>query len=300
MNGARLRGSFHAAKPDLPLNVESVHVSPLSRDTDWSDALQGIDAVVHTAARVHVMHTDAAALSDFRAVNVEGTAALARQAAKAGVKRFVFISSVKVNGESTLPGAPFTSSSPPRPEDPYGMSKRDAEERLWGISEETGMEVVCIRPVLIYGPGVKANFLTLLRWVDAGVPLPFAALDNRRSILGLDNLVDFISVCLRHPSAAQQTFLVSDGTDLSTPELLRETARALDRHSRLFPFPQTLLHALGRATGKAEMIKRLCGSLQVDITKNYELLAWQPKVSTAEGLRRTAQSYRRNLRGSPR
>ena len=253
----------------------------------WHKALVGITTVVHLAARVHVMH-DASAdpLAAFRAVNVDGTLTLARQAAAAGVKRFVFVSSVKVTGEYTLPGKAFTEADAADPQDAYGVSKHEAELGLRQIAGESGMEVVIIRPPLVYGPGVKANFAALMRAVQGGWPLPLGAVHNRRSLVALDNLVDFIVTCLSHPQAANQTFLVSDGNDLSTPELVRGLTRAAGVSARLLPVPVWALRAGASLLGKGEAIQRVCGNLQVDISKARSLLGWVPPVSVDEGLRR--------------
>jgi UDP-glucose 4-epimerase len=267
--------------------IEKFPIGDIGPETKWNDALAGVDSVVHLAARVHVMHdTDGDPLAAYRVVNTEGTINLARQAAAAGVRRFVFISSVKVNGEETSPGQPFTEEDEPAPLDPYGISKLEAEQGLRDLATATGMEVVIIRPPLVYGPGVKANFLTMMRWLNKGVPLPFGALDNRRSLVALDNLVDFIITCIDHPAAAKQTFLVADGEDLSTTELLRRVGRAMGKPVRLIPVPMGLLQAGARLLGKQEMARRLCGSLQVDITKARTLLGWKPPVAVDEGLRR--------------
>lgn len=259
---------------------------------DWSAALAGVSAVVHSAARVHVMNeTSTDPLTEFRKVNVEGTLNLARQAAEAGVQRFVFISSVKVNGEGTVPGRPYAADAEPQPADPYGVSKHEAEVALRALAAKTGMQVCIIRPVLVYGPGVKANFASMVRWVGRGVPLPLGSVTgNRRSLVALDNLVDLVLTCVDHPQAANQTFLVSDGEDLSTAELLRRIARAQGRASRLLPVPVGLLSLSARLIGKAAVAQRLLGSLQVDITKTRELLGWTPPVSVNEGLRRVVAS----------
>ncbi len=253
----------------------------------WHQALVGIKTVVHLAARVHVMHdTEADPLAAFRAVNVEGTLNLARQAAAAGVKRFVFVSSVKVNGESTLPGRAFTEADAPNPKDAYGHSKHEAEQGLRQLSADTGMEVVIIRPPLVYGPGVKANFAALMRAVQRGWLLPLGAVHNQRSLVALDNLVDFIITCITHPQAANQTFLVSDGQDLSTTELVRGMAQAAGVPARLLPVPVWALQAGATLLGKGDAVQRLCGNLQVDISKSRNLLGWVPPVSVEEGLRR--------------
>jgi nucleoside-diphosphate-sugar epimerase len=270
-----------------PEQVKPIVTGDLNPSTDWSIALKGVAAVVHSAARVHVMQeTEIDPLTAFRAVNVEGTLNLARQAAAAGVKRFVFISSVKVNGESTQPGRAFTEADAPNPEDAYGQSKHEAEQGLRQLSADTGMEVVIIRPPLLYGPGVKANFAALMRAVQRGWPLPLGAVHNQRSLLALDNLVDFIVTCVAHPQAANQTFLVSDGQDLSTTELVRGIAQASVVPARLLPVPIWALQAGASLLGKGDAVQRLCGNLQVDISKARSLLDWVPPVSVEEGLRR--------------
>ncbi len=259
----------------------------LNSSTDWSIALEGVAVVVHSAARVHVMHdTEADPLTAFRAVNVDGTLILARQAAAAGVKRFVFVSSVKVNGESTLPGRAFAEAEAPNPQDAYGLSKYEAERGLRQLSADTGMEVVIIRPPLVYGPGVKANFSALMRAVQRGWPLPLGAVHNQRSLVALDNLVDFIVTCITHPQAANETLLVSDGQDLSSTELVRGMAKAGGVQARLLPVPVWALQAGASLLGKGDTVQRLCGNLQVDISKARSLLGWVPPVSVEEGLRR--------------
>jgi nucleoside-diphosphate-sugar epimerase len=280
-------------KPSInwSLDVEVFEAS-LSPDQDWIEVLSGVSSVIHCAARVHVMNEDAVdPLFEFRRVNVDGTLRLARQAAESGVRRFVFVSSIKVNGEHSLPGQPFTVDQIPAPGDPYGVSKSEAEEGLRTLSGETGMEVVIIRPVLVYGPGVKANFLSMMRWLNKGVPLPFGAIYNKRSLVALDNLVDLIVTCIDHPAAANQTFLVSDGEDLSTSELLGKMATALGKPARLLPVPSWLLELGARLLGRQALAQRLCGSLQVDISKTRELLGWIPPVSVEEALRQTAVHF---------
>ncbi|MBU0587319.1 MAG: SDR family oxidoreductase [Gammaproteobacteria bacterium] len=265
----------------------SMSVDDLAPETDWAQALVGVNVVVHTAARVHVMNDKVAdPLSEFRYVNVNGTLNLARQAAAVGVRRFVFISSVKVNGEGTLTGYPFTADAVPAPQDAYGISKLEAEQGLRQIALETGMEVVVIRPPLVYGQDVRANFQALLDAVERGLPLPLRAIDNRRSLVALDNLVDFIITCINHPAAANQTFLVSDGEDVSTPELIRRMAHGMGRPARLIPVPVWLVHALATLLGKRDMALRLCGSLQVDIAKARKLLGWVPPLTLDEGLKK--------------
>ena len=255
---------------------------------DLAPLMVGHASLVHLAARVHVMN-DAAhdPLAAFRAANVILAENLARQAAASGVKRFVFISSIKVNGEATLPGRPFTEQDAAAPQDVYSISKMEAEQGLRQIAAQTGMELVIVRPPLVYGPGVRANFAALMRAVERGVPLPLGSIDNRRSLVALDNLLDFIVTCIHHPAAAHQNFLVSDGEDLSTPELIRRMARAVGRPARLLPVPLWVLRAGALVLGKQDKLQRLCGNLQLDISKARGLLGWQPPVTVEEGLRRT-------------
>lgn len=269
-----------------------ITVGELDEGTDWSAALPGVDRVVHLAARVHVMHETAPApLAAFRRTNVAGTLRLARQAAAAGVKRFVFLSSIKVNGEETRPGHPFTADDMPSPQDPYGVSKLEAEQALLALDRETGMEVVVLRPPLVYGPGVQANFRSMLRWVRRGVPLPLGAVQNSRTLVALDNLVDLILLCLEHPGAAHQVLLAGDGEDLSTPELLRRAATALGTRARLLPVPPGLLAAAASLLGQGAVAQRLCGSLQLDLSKTRRLLGWTPRVGIDEALRKTALDF---------
>jgi nucleoside-diphosphate-sugar epimerase len=271
--------------------VEYRSVSGLSVDTDWRAALAGINAVVHCAARVHIMNEASVdPLTAFREVNVKGTACLAEQAADSGIKRFIYISSVKVNGETTS-GHPFKADDTPAPEDPYGTSKWEAEQVLREISKKTELEVVIIRPPLVYGPGVRANFLRLMKVIMLGVPLPFGAVNNRRSMVALDNLVDLIETCLNHPAATNQNFMVSDGEDLSTKALLQRTAAALGKPSRLIPIPVSVLRATATLLGRSDFAQRLCGSLQVDIGKTRDYLNWSPPVSVGEALHKTAEHF---------
>ena len=266
-------------------------VSGLTADTDWSAALKYIKVVVHCAARVHVMQETAEnPLAAFRSVNVEGTLNLARQAAAAGVERFIFISSIKVNGEATVLDRPFKADDQPSPEDAYGISKAEAEAGLRSIAAQTGMELVIIRPPLVYGQGVKGNFASMLRWVAQGWPLPLAgATQNRRSLVALDNLVDLIATCVQHPRAAGQVFLVSDGEDVSIAELLRRIAQAQGKRARLLWIPVGFIKWAAHLLGKDAVVQRLVGSLQVDIAKNRTLLGWHPPLNLDEGLRRAVQ-----------
>ena len=265
----------------------------VQRYEDAVPLMAGHACMVHLAARVHVM-SDAAQdpLSAFRAANVILAKQLARHAAAAGIKRFVFISSIKVNGEVTLPGQPFDENHALAPQDPYGVSKMEAERGLREIARETGMELVIIRPPLVYGPGVRANFSALLRAVAHGVPLPLGAVNNRRSLVALDNLLDFIVTCISYPAAANQTFMVSDGEDLSTPELIRRMARALGKPARLVPVPPGWLRVAALLLGKQDVLLRLCGNLQLDIKKARDVLGWQPPITVDEGLRLTVAGNR--------
>lgn len=272
--------------------VRVVQVPELTAQTDWSAALQGVDVVVHSAARVHVMNdlsTDP--LAEFRKVNVDGTLALARQAVAAGVKRFVFVSSIKVNGEKTELGSPYFADDRPNPVDPYGVSKYEAEQALLALAQETGLEVVIVRPVLVYGPGVKANFRNMMKWVSRGVPLPLGAIHNKRSLVALDNLVDLILTCAEHPAAVNQVFLASDGNDLSTTQILQQLGVAMNKPTRLLPVPMSWLGFAFGLLGKRKFSQRLCGSLQVDITKNQQLLGWKPSVSVEDAMFKTAKAY---------
>lgn len=294
MSGVEALGSVRRAAAFTEVGASVVAVGDLSAQTDWSVALAGIDVVLHAAARVHVMDDTATdPLVEFRRINVYGTLNLARQAAASGVRRFVFISSIKVNGETTELDQPFTADDEPAPLDPYGISKMEAEQGLRKIAAETGMEVVIIRPPLVYGPGVKANFQAMMRWLARGVPLPLGAIHNRRSMVSLDNLVDLIVTCIDHPAAANQTFLVSDGEDLSMTQLLQRLGRALGKPARLIPVPAMLLKAGAALVGKPAIAQRLCGSLQVDISKTRQLLGWTPPLSVDEGLKRAAEGYLR-------
>ena len=275
---------------DLPGAGASLAVGPMNGTADWRAALAGVDRVVHLAARVHVMADTASdPLDEFRRINVQGTLNLARQAAAAGVRRFVFMSSIKVNGEATRPGHPFTADAAPAPLDAYGISKMEAEQGLREIAAHTGMEVVIIRPPLVYGPGVKANFAAMMRWLGRGVPLPLGAIHNRRSLVALDNLVDLVMTCLTHPAAANQTFLVSDGEDVSTTELLRRMGSAMQHPARLLPVSAGLLAGAASLLGKRDMAQRLCGSLQVDIEKTRQLLGWNPPLTLDQGLKKAAE-----------
>ena len=278
----------------LPPDVEPALVEPLGPDTPWQQALTGVDTVVHLAARVHIMDDPVSdPLTEFRKVNTEGTARLAAEAARCGVKRLVFISSIKVNGEET--DTPYTEESPAKPADPYGISKWEAEQALRQIEAETGLEVVIVRPTLVYGPGVKANFLKMMQAIKRRIPLPFASINNQRSLIYVGNLVDALATCATHPVAAGKTYLVSDGTDVSTPELIRQTAAALAVPARLLPFPVSLMRLAGKLTGKNGAVNRLTGSLTVDSSKIRRELGWVPPFTMEEGLKETAEWFKDNF-----
>lgn len=288
-----MRAAARVRPDDLPSSADFLKIGDLSSEFNWLPGLAGVDVVVHTAARVHVMK-DAASdpMLAFRAMNVQATLNLARQAALAGVHRFVFLSSIKVNGESTKENQAFTADDIPAPMDCYGISKLEAEQGLHEIALQTGMQIVIIRPPLVYGPGVKANFQEMMRWLSFGVPLPFGAVQkNRRSLVALDNLVDLIRVCAQHPDAANQIFLVSDGEDLSTTALLRRLAYAMGKSACLVPVPAFVLRWVAAVAGKKAVAMRLCESLQLDISKTRRLLGWKPVVNTDTGLQLTADYF---------
>lgn len=278
---AALRANHRAFAP----KVSTFALDALNAATQWEEAFANpVDVVVHAAARVHVMsEMSADPLAEFREVNVEGTLNLARQAAAAGVRRFIFISSIKVNGESTDLRPPFKADDECAPLDPYGISKMEAEVGLRTLAAQTGMDVVIIRPVLVYGPGVKANFRTMMRWLQKGVPLPFGAIQNRRSLVSLDNLIDLIVTCIDHPRAANQTFLVSDGEDVSTPDLLRRLGNVLGKPAHLVPIPRRAMQVVAAMLGKSAVVQRLFGSLQVDIEKIISFWGGDPKPTWMTG-----------------
>lgn len=274
---------------------QRIYVDQIDGDTDWRSALIDKDLIIHTAAKVHVMNDEAQdALKEYRQVNVNGTLNLARQAAQNGVKRFIFISSIKVNGDHTTLRLRYTAEDSPKPEDAYGNSKWEAERGLLQIAAETRMEVVIIRPPLVYGPGVKGNFSNLIKLVKKGIPLPFGDVNNKRSLVSLDNLVDLIIVCISHPKAANQTFLAGDGQDLSTTELLTGIANAAGVPSRLIPISCSLLMFFALILGKKKEAQRLLGSLQVDISKAQDLLGWEPPLTVEEGLNHCFEKSEKN------
>ena len=278
----------------LPDEAKQIEVGDFQAKTDWRVAIKSVSVVVHLAARVHVMQDNVLdPLAEFRKINTFATLNLAKQAAEAGVKRFIFISSIKVNGEMTELNKPFRSDDQFIPDDPYGLSKYEAEQGLLAIAKETGMEVVIIRPPLVYGPGVKANFSAMMKWVNKSVPLPLGAIHNQRSLVALDNLVDFIALCAdreKSPKAANQVFLISDGEDVSTTTLLQKVASAFDKKPRLIPVPVELMIFAAKLIGKGDVANRLFGSLQVDSSKARNLLGWKPVITMDEQLKKTANA----------
>ncbi len=275
--------------------IRTFEVGDISLSTKWQEALAGVDAVIHTAARVHIkQETSADPLSEFRKVNADGTLNLALQAAALDVKRFIYISSIKVNGEKTELNKPFTEDDIPSPNGPYAISKYEAEQSLLRLSQESNMEVVIIRPPLVYGPEVTANYLSLMKWIGRGLPLPFKLANNKRSFVGSGNLVSLLITCIDHPLAANQVFLVSDGEDLSMAELVNRIGRALGVKPMLLPVPIWFLRTIAFLFGKYSITKRLCDSLQVDVTKSYNLLGWSPPYSIEEELEKTVVAFLRS------
>lgn len=298
--GWQIRGAVRSSAR-LPEGAQVVAVGNIDRNTDWRDALRGIDVVIHLAARVHVMKDSSAdPLAEFLKVNLHGTENLARQAARAGVKRLVYVSSIKVNGEETLGGHSYTELDTPAPQDPYGVSKWQAEQALLRIAQETGLEIVIVRPPLVYGPGVKGNFVSLLAAIDKGVPLPLGGAHNARSLVYVGNLADALITCAAHPAAAGQTYLVRDGTDVSTAALVDKIARELGVRSRSFYCPPVLLRIAGFLLRRNSQIDRLFGSLLVNDEKLRRELSWSPPFTIEQGLHETANWYRGSISGPRR
>ncbi len=269
-----------------------IAVGDIGRDTDWSGALERIQVVIHLAARAHILDNKTAdPLAAFRAVNVEGTKQLAQQAAQSGIQRFIFVSSIGVLGSSTQVGEPFTTHSVPAPRSHYAIAKWEAEQALQQVRSETGFEIVIVRPPLVHGAGAPGNMRRLLKWVYRGVPLPLASTGNRRSLIGVDNLADFLIHCVVSPAAANQTFIVSDEQDLSTTELIRLLANAMNRPARLFPAPEAPIRLLAQIIGKENIVDQLWGSLVIDSSKAYKDLKWSPPFTAAEGIEKMAQAY---------
>lgn len=295
-DGWQVQGAVR--KPDglreLASGVQGLAVGDIETATDWSEALKGVEAVIHLAARVHIMH-DAVKdqLTEYRKANTEGTLRLAQMAVRAGIKRFVYISSVKVHGEVTMDN-PFSETDILSPKDPYAISKLEAEQALGRIAQENGLEVVVLRPPLVYGPGVRANFLQLMKIVDRGIPLPLKGIENKRSMIYLGNLADAIVACLVHPNAAGKVFLVGDKETVSTAELITRIADILGKPPHLFAIPKRFLKLAAAVFKKTAVVDRLIGSLAVDSTNIRRMLGWHPPFSMDEGLRRTVQWYVNN------
>lgn len=298
LSGYHVRGAFRRVPEGLSSAISGVRVGHLGPETDWRDALEDVDAVVHCAARVHQSDAscDAEAVAvAYRLANVEGTLRLAKQAVESGCRRFVFISSAKAGGGCSTAGRPLRESDAAEPVDAYGQSKLAAEQALFSLARQSSLEVVVLRPPLIYGPGVKANFHRMMRWIETGVPLPLGAVHNRRSLVALDNLCDVVERCLWHPAAAGELFYVSDDDDVSTSDLLGRIAGALGEPSRLIPVPDAWLHKLLSAVGCVDLAQRLLGTLQVDCWKARALLEWSPPVSLDTALKQTADAFKAGL-----
>jgi nucleoside-diphosphate-sugar epimerase len=288
--GNPVRVALRTREENAGLCGDRINVGDVNGRTDWAETLAGVRCVVHLAAHVHVMKAAANDRRSFYEVNTLGTERLALAAAAAGVKRFIFISSIKVNGESTT-DRPFSAIDVPHPVDDYGISKWEAEQRLFKVAGKFNMEAVVVRPTLVYGPGVGGNFLKLLSWVHKGVPLPLASIINARSMLNVWNLCDLLARMVNAPMISPGVYLASDGVDLSTPELIRRIAAAMGRPARLFPVPETLLRVAGALTGTGLHVRRLCDSLTVDMTATRRSLDWMPSTSIDEGLMRTVRWY---------
>jgi UDP-glucose 4-epimerase len=281
---------------DLPHDIKQVRVRSIDGTTQYRELLNDIDVIIHTAAHVHQMDGKNNAYANYNEANVEGTLNLARQATKSGVKRFIFLSTIKVNGESTLPGHPFTPDEAPAPREPYAVTKYTAECGLLELSHQTGIETVIVRPPLVYGPGVRANFYKLMHLVHQGYPLPLGSTDNKRSLVSIDNLVSLIRSCIDHPKAANKIFLVSDDRDISTSDLVRRIAESMSLYPRLISIPKSILMLTASLIGKREVAKRLLGNMQVDITKTKTELDWEPVTRLDDAIRSTAQDYLQHLK----
>lgn len=294
IEGHRIRGALlaPASSPFQETNFEPVIINPLESQPSLESSLTGADIVIHLAARVHVMQESSNdPLKEFRKVNLDGSAHLARQAAQAGVKRFVFMSSIGVNGNSSG-DTPYTEQDTPQPHSPYALSKYEAEQRLKEIGADYGMEVVIVRAPLVYGPYNPGNFLTLLKAVHRMLPLPFGTVNNQRSFLYIDNLVDALCCCAVHPKAANKTYLVSDGEEISTSQLIRDLAANMNKHAYLLPVPASILRQIAKFLGRSSQIEQLVGSLVIDSSKIRRELDWTPPFTIAHGLQQTADWYR--------
>lgn len=290
-SGYQVRAALRSSRV-CPPDVEPVVVGDIGSSTDWSAALAGIEYVVHSAARVHIANDSAANASLYSETNTQGTRRLAEAAVRAGVRRLVFVSTIKVNGEERA--VSYRDTDPPAPQDAYGVSKLHAEVALHEVAAGSGMQFAIARPPLVYGPGVRANFLRLMRWIDRGVPLPLGAVHNKRSLVSVWNLCDLLMRLLVNPAAANRVWMVSDGQDLSTPELIRQIASTMGRKPRLLAIPPAFLAVVGTLLGRRGEVSRLCESLTVDISETRRVLDWSPPLSVEEGIRRTVQWYRGN------
>ncbi|MGI9214434.1 MAG: NAD-dependent epimerase/dehydratase family protein, partial [Gammaproteobacteria bacterium] len=260
----------------------------------WNLALSGVKCVIHCAARVHIMHDKSnKSLTEFRKMNLHATIDLAKQAIANKVKRFIYLSSIKVNGENSLIGKPFTADDPVNPSDPYAISKMEAEQALMSLAKETSMEIVIIRPPLIYGPGVKANFKTMINWIKRLIPLPLNNIKNKRSLVAIDNLIDFIKLCIVHPKAANQIFLVADGEDVSTTELLIKIANTLNKPIFWLPIPLWIIRLFAKILTKNKLNNKLFDNLQIDLNKNKKLLGWEPLINMDFALKATVNSLKK-------
>lgn len=280
----------------LNQNLQYIKVEKEDSNLNYSKILKQVDTVIHCAARTHVVkEVEKSPQIAYQKINVEETLNLATQAASFGVKRFIFLSSIKVNGEKTLRSESFKHNDIAMPEDAYGVSKLEAEKVLRELSDRTGLEIVIIRAPLVYGEGVKGNFLRLLNLTNKKIPLPFARINNIRSLVGLDNLIDLIICCIDHPKAAGQIFLISDNESISTPELIKRIGAAMGKSTRLFPVPLSIFKLLGRLMGKSYEVDKLLGSLMVDTSHTRQILGWKPILSLDDGLNKTVQWYLKNL-----
>jgi nucleoside-diphosphate-sugar epimerase len=293
-DGYEVVATHRGARPEGN-GIQWVEHSGLAANADWSAALQGVEAIVHSAARVHVMRDSASdPLAEYRATNRDGTLNLATQAAAAGVKRFIFLSTIKVNGESTDGRAPFRADDTPAPSDPYAISKFEAEQGLQQIAARTGMGLTILRPPLVYGPGVKGNFATLVKLVARRLPLPLAASTGKRSFVALDNLVDLVALCVTHPQASGKTLLVADAESLTPAEWVRHLGTALGKPARVIPLPVSLLTLAAFALRKPKAVQKLTAALEVDAAPTTELLGWKPPLTVDQALARLADSLRKN------